>query len=181
MSDTIKINTSTNMIISYTDLPIVNEFNPILKRPTAPFDFKNPQVDPVWFASSLFHTMLKHKSLGLTANQVGYSLGVFTVGYENSNKQVFFNPRIVEVSPETEKYVEGCLTYPELFLKVERPKWIVISFQHVDGTLNERRYEHLTARVILHCMDYINGENFTQKVGETSLAMARYRRGKKAQ
>lgn len=169
---TIKINTGTGLIKSYDDLVLVKFNDPILKKIPEKFDFSNPQIDPVYLASSLFHTMFKNKGLGLSANQVNYSLNVFTVGLDDSNKQVFFNPKIVEVAKDIEEAIEGCLSYPGLFLKIKRPKWAVISWQHVDGKSNERRYEGLTARVILHEMDHQNGSNFTKIAGKTSLMMA---------
>jgi peptide deformylase len=173
IGQSIKINVGTGLIKSYDELKLVKFTDPILKRIPEKFDFSNPQIDPVYLASSMFHTMFKHKGFGLSANQVGYSLSVFTVGLDDSNKQIFFNPKIVEVAKEIEETIEGCLSYPNLFLKIKRPKWVVIDWQHIDGKSNERRYEGLTARIILHEMDHQNGSNFTNLVGKTTLMMAR--------
>ena len=173
IGQTIKINTGTGLIKSYDELKLVKFTDPILKKIPEKFDFSNPQVNTLYLASSMFHTMFKNKGLGLSANQAGYSLSVFTVGLDDSNKQIFFNPRIVEVAKETEETIEGCLSYPNLFLKVKRPKWVVIEWQHVDGKSNQRRYEGLTARVILHEMDHQNGSNFTKLAGKTSLMLAK--------
>lgn len=169
----ITINTATKVVKTYQKYDLIFYPDTILKKPTEFFDFNNPPIDPIFLASSMFHTMFENKGMGLSANQIGFSLSIFTVGLENNNKQIFFNPKIVETSNEMEEHIEGCLSFPRLFLKVERPKWVVMSWQHVDGKSNERRYEGLTARIILHEMDHILGTDYTKLVGKTQLMIAK--------
>ena len=174
----IKIDTSKPYNILHEIYDLVPETDPILKEVMPPFDFKNPPTSAPNLATNLFETMFAKKGLGLSANQCGLRYRVFVVGYDNSNKQVFFNPEIAETSVDQDIHVEGCLSYPALFLKVKRPTWIVIKYQHVDGELRENRYEGLTARVILHEMDHMDGKLFTERVGPTTLALARDKRKK---
>ena len=158
--------------------PLVGEKEYVLHRPTEDFDFTNPPVDPVYLANSLFETMFRYKGLGLSANQCGLSLRVFVAGLDPSNKQVFFNPRVLETSVITELGEEGCLSFPHLFMKVKRPTMVRLAYQHVNGEHKEDTFHGLTARVILHECDHMDGVTMDMVVGKTTLAMARENRRK---
>lgn len=174
----LKINTEAQAATTYELYELVKATDKIMKTPTQKIDFDNPPEELTHLAMSMFHTMFHYKGLGLSANQVGKPYSVFTVGFDNENKQIFFNPEIVAVSPNDSVHVEGCLSYPGLFLNVKRPEWVIISWQHIDGKKNQMRYEGLTARVIQHEMDHIMGTNFTKKVGKTQLLLAKEKRDK---
>ena len=137
------------------------------------FDFTNPPIDPMHLASSLFETMFKHSGLGLSAPQVGIPYRVFVVGYDNTNKQVFFNPEIIERSQREDDHLEGCLTFQRLFFKISRPQEIKVKYQHVNGEWKEDKFAGLTARCIQHENDHLDGVCFTERVGKTTLMMAR--------
>src|SRR5262245_28920215 len=77
---------------------LVKENDPILKQVAKPFDFANPPVSPIYLSHSLFETMFKNKGIGLAAPQVGIPYRVFVMGGDKDNKQVFFNPMIIEFS-----------------------------------------------------------------------------------
>jgi peptide deformylase len=169
----IKINTVAQTIRPYEIYNLTTYNDPILKQICKPFDFNDPPENPVHLASSMFETMFENKGLGLSAPQIGKAYRVFVIGYDNSNKQVFFNPEIIYTSEEEEDHVEGCLSFPRLFFKVSRPKQIKIRYQHVSGEWKESEYHGLTARCILHENDHLNGICFTERVGKTTLMMAR--------
>ena len=116
---------------------------------------------------------IENKGLGLSAPQIGKPYRVFVIGYDNSNKQVFFNPEIIYTSEEEEDHLEGCLSFPRLFFKVSRPKQIKVKYQHISGEWRENEYHGLTARCILHENDHLNGICFIERVGKTTLMMAR--------
>lgn len=180
MDQIIKINTGekATVIQPMTLLSLVSETNSFLNTPCLPFDFANVPMNPVELANSLFTTMFKNKGIGLTANQVGLAWAVFVVGSDDKNKQVFFNPHIIEVSPEEELADEGCLSFPHLYFKVKRPRWVKLGFQHVNGEQREHTFMGITARIILHEMDHILGKTMVQAVGKTTLAMAKEKRRK---
>ena len=161
--------------------PLAVEKDYVLQRPTENFDFANPPVNPVYLANSLFETMLRNKGLGLSANQCGLSLRVFVAGFDATNKQVFFNPKVLETSAVTELGEEGCLSFPYLFMKVKRPTMVRLAYQHVNGEHKEDTFHGLTARVILHECDHMDGITMDLRVGRTTLAMARDRRRKTIQ
>lgn len=152
---------------------LVPKTHPLLREPTVDFDFVNPPVDPLYLAASLFGTMFANRGIGLSANQVGLPYRVFVVGFENQNKQVFFNPRIVAVSDEIVSLDEGCLSFPCMYLKVKRPSWVTLSYQHVSGEQKEDTFHGLTARVVLHEYDHMEGKTMLDKVGKTSIMLAK--------
>jgi peptide deformylase len=166
-------------LVDYETYKLVGENDKILSIPTTKFDFsKYRDLNPVHIAQSMFQTMFANKGIGLTANQVGLNYSIFTVGMDDTNKSVFFNPEIIDAASEMTKEVEGCLSYPGLFLKVERPQWVKMKWQHVNGDWKEETFHGLTARVILHEMDHINGKLFTNSVGSVTLRMAKEKRAK---
>ena len=169
----LKINTVAQTIRPYEIYDLVKSTDPVLKQICKPFDFANPPIDPIHLSSSLFETMFKHSGLGLSAPQVGLTYRVFVVGYDNTNKQVFFNPEIIERSKLHDDHLEGCLSFKRLFFKISRPKEITVKYQHVNGKWDETKFTGLTARCIQHEMDHLDGVCFTERVGKTTLMMAR--------
>lgn len=157
---------------------LVKETDSILRERTVDFDFDNPPMEAAYLAQSLFETMFEHKGIGLSANQIGLPYRVFVVGFEKENKQVFFNPRITETSLEQTVLDEGCLSFPHLYLKVKRPEWVTIEYQHVNGEKKKDTFHGLTARVILHEYDHMEGKTMLDNVGKTAIIMAREKRAK---
>lgn len=173
-----KFSSEKKVTYIYDKKELVPENSPSLKTACIPFDFTNPPIEPVRLAVTLFETQFAKRGIGLTCNQIGIPYAVFTAGWDNDNKQVFFNPQIIEQSEDTHLEVEGCLTYPGLFLKVKRPNWIRIKFQHVNGEWREEQFYGMTSRVLMHEMDHINGKLFTDQVSKMSLTAAREKRKK---
>ena len=169
----LKINTATQTIRPYEIYDLVKSTDPVLKQVCKPFDFANPPIDPMHLASSLFETMFKNSGLGLSAPQVGLPYQVFVVGYDNTNKQVFFNPEIIETSKDFDDHLEGCLSFKHLFFKIKRPNEIKVKYQHVNGEWKEDKFTGLTARCIQHEHDHLAGVCFTERVGKTTLMMAK--------
>jgi peptide deformylase len=157
--------------------PLVPETHPALRKSLPQFNFTNPPVDPNKFASSLVETCRKHGALGLSANQCGYEHRVFVMGNDDSYV-AFFNPRIIETSQNIDKMEEGCLTYPDLFLSVERPSEILVEYQDFTGETKQAKYTGLTARCFQHELDHLNGKVYTHLVKPLALQMAMKRRSK---
>ncbi len=176
--DTGKTTTQGLVYKKFEIYDLVKENNPILKTPCQDIDFNKPQIDPVYLASSMFETMFHYKGIGLSAPQCGLPYRVFVVGYEEDNKQVFFNPKVLDQSEEFDLDIEGCLSYNGLFLNILRPKWIALQWQHVNGEVKENTFHGLTARVLLHELDHCDGISFVTKVSRLSYSLARERRTK---
>lgn len=150
---------------------LVPETHPALKKILPLFDFDKPLVNSIEFASSLVETCKKYKGIGLSANQCGYEHRVFVMGNDD-NFVSFFNPKIVSTSGETIKMEEGCLSFPDIFLTVERPYSIVVEYQDFNGEVRNATFGGLTARCFQHELDHMNGIVYTHKVSPLSLHMA---------
>lgn len=137
----------------YRDL--VDSNDPILKQKMERFDFSDPPMDPHEIAHILAQTMIKNDGLGLAANQVGLPYRVFAV--VGNPILCCFNPIIVDVSEDQLMMEEGCLSYPNLFVKIKRPQVIRIRYTRPDGVTTTEQYQDLTARVMQHELDHLDG------------------------
>jgi peptide deformylase len=135
------------------------------------FDFDNPPVDPIEFAHLLVENMLHHGGIGLAANQIGQPYRVFAVAAKPVI--VAYNPVIVNTTTETVELEEGCLTFPNLILKIKRPSAIRIRYTLPNGTTETYKYVGMTARIMQHETDHLNGVVFTEHVGPVALSLAK--------
>lgn len=142
----------------------------ILRKKTEPFDFDNPPVNPEELAYDLVANLRKYGGVGLSANQIGLPYRVFVM--RGDPHFVCFNPRIVDISEETIKLEESCLTFPNLELKVERPRHIKVRFNTPNGDVTTKTFTGLTARCFLHELQHLNGEFFFKGVGRLSMEKA---------
>jgi peptide deformylase len=156
---------------------LVPETHPALKKVMPNFDFNNPPVNPNRFASSLVETCKKHNGLGLSANQCGYEYRVFVMG-SNDSYVAFFNPEIIWSSEETIRMEEGCLSFQDLFLNIERPIGIRVKYQDFSGETKEAMFAGLTARCFQHEMNHMNGIVYTHLAKPLALQMAIKKRSK---
>lgn len=156
---------------------IVAEDHPALRKPTVPFDFANPPVDPIEFASSLVETCKKTGAYGLSANQCGFEHRVFVMGGEDQYV-AFFNPRITSHSKDSVEMEEGCLSFMDLFLKIKRYGEVFVEYEDYTGTTKTAHYTGLTARVFQHELDHMNGIVYHSHVKPLALQMANKKRTK---
>ena len=112
----------------------------------------------------MFETMYKAPGIGLAAIQIGVAKRVVTMDLskkeDNHEPQVFINPEIVWASDETAKYEEGCLSIPEYYEEVERPKAVKVKYLDRDGKPREIEAKGLLATCLQHEIDHINGVLF---------------------
>jgi peptide deformylase len=174
MSDVIKFNTeelakvvsnSQEQILTYQ---LLKEGDRFLDEPLPEFDFSNPPVDPNAFASSLVETCIKNRGLGLSANQCGFPYRVFVAGAED-NYVAYFNPKVLSMSKEETLGDEGCLSFPNLFLKVYRPNSIQVEYQDFNGEKHTARFDGMTARIFMHELDHMNGITFNHRTKPMAL------------
>lgn len=143
----------------------------LLTTRLAAFDFDNPPVNPIEFAYELAENMLFHGGVGLSANQIGFPHRVFCVAANPII--VAYNPIIVDQSEETTMLEEGCLSFPALTLKIKRPNWIRIRYTQPNGNTDTYKYVGMSARIMCHEVDHLNGITFTQHVGPVALSLAK--------
>ena len=131
------------------------------------------ELEPKELFDNLSKTMIKYKGIGLSANQCGLAIRAFVMMTDLDKKAatIFFNPKITNTSEETELFVEGCLTYPNLFLNIRRPKQISFEWTDVNGDTRQSQFSGITARIFQHEFDHMQGRNFTMWASKLKLEM----------
>ena len=151
-------------------LPITLWGDKILKEVTKKVDKVDDEL--ITLIRNMFETMENAKGVGLAANQVNSSKSLFIVDlreieeYKDTKPLVMINPEIIDSSPETVIYEEGCLSLPLLVSDVERPEWIKIKY--LDPNEEERIFESddFFSRVIQHEYDHLLGKMIPDRVDE---------------
>ena len=155
----------------------------MMKLPDTSFDVIKTKYDltPQELYDNLKGTMAVMRGIGLSANQCGLSIRAFVMytDLEDDNVEIYFNPKIIWQSDETEFFVEGCLTYPHLFLNLKRPKVIEFEYMDIEGNQQKGKFAGLTARIFQHEYDHMEGKNFTMYASRLKMDMAKKKAAKK--
>jgi peptide deformylase len=161
-------------LVEFEVFKLVDFYDTVLRQPTVPvkFDTLEEQKRASYLAFSLAETLNAMKGLGLSANQVGLRDRVCAI---NMGEQIWtmFNPEIIERSETVADYSEGCLSYPGLYLKLNRPDHIKVRFQAIGGQIVEHEFDGLTAVCIQHEIDHLDGKVFTESVSPIKLEQAK--------
>ncbi|MEK7536946.1 MAG: peptide deformylase [Patescibacteria group bacterium] len=112
-------------------------------------------------------TMKEANGIGLAANQVGLDMALFVIdeelAKEHNAPSVYINSEVKPYSKDSEELEEGCLSIPETWLKIKRPKKVKV--KSVDE--NEKKYKFIAkgmlARVLQHEYDHLQGVMITDK------------------
>ena len=122
-------------------------------------------LDRHFLAKTLIENMLHYDGVGLSANQIGIEERAFAMirDIEYNDIIVCFNPRIVKSYSEEVEMEEGCLSYPDLFLKIKRPDKIVVKYEDENKKTHKIKLEGLASRVFQHEYDHMEGIDFTQR------------------
>lgn len=178
MSEIIKFNTEDNSVIQQVDIfSLVGENNPILKTKCDEFDFENPPVNPMEFASSLVETCKIKGGYGLAANQCGYSFRVFVMG-SGDEYVAMFNPKITSTSTKESIIAEGCLSFPMLALKISRPSEVNVEYFDFNGEKHNVSFSGLTSHIVQHELDHLDGIVYTERSKPMALKMGLKKRDK---
>ena len=154
---------------------LVKETDPFLREKPEIFNFENPQVDPEKLSARLIENMIHHEGLGLSANQIGIPVTVFAMRMDE-NVLVVFNPEILEWSEDTTYMKEGCLSFPGLWIAIERAKSVAIKFQVFDGEEQAGSMTDLSARIFQHESEHMDGDLFIDNVSRLKLKSAMHKR-----
>jgi peptide deformylase len=145
--------------------PIVLYPDPILLTPTEPVERIDDEI--VALVRDMVETMHAAPGIGLAANQVGAGKRVFvldlSVGENEDELHVFINPRIVEVSG-SEVAEEGCLSFPDIHIDIERPFLATVTAQGLDGAEFTIAARGLLARAMQHEIEHLEGRVFLQNL-----------------
>ena len=144
--------------------------HPILRQKSEPLTFYTKPNDDIL---ELIENMKKvcklpHlNGIGLAAQQVGLVLPVAIVGIPQGDRYKLIgvvNPKIIEISSLTIVGEEGCLSFPKLFIPIERPKRIIVEAWFDDTKKFEKReLFDMGARVASHEIDHLNGIVFIDR------------------
>ena len=113
----------------------------------------------------LHENMYHYNGIGLSANQIGINERVFVMILDIDTQETItcFNPKILKYSKDMVVMEEGCLSYPDEFLEIERPESVVVKYEDVDKVDHKIKLEGLAARIFLHEFDHMEGIDFTQR------------------
>ena len=133
----------------------------------------------------MFETMYAAPGIGLAAIQIGVPARVVTMDLAKKDEPkaplVFINPEVAWVSDETATYEEGCLSIPEYYEEVVRPKAVKVKFLDLDGKPHEIEAEGLLATCLQHEIDHINGVLFIDYISKLKrdMVMKRFKKAAK--
>ncbi len=156
-------------------LPIVAYGAPILRSVSKDITPDHPGLEK--FIADMWETMYASNGVGLAAPQVNKDIRVFVVDsaqiFENLDddevgkypdepgvKQVFINAHIVELNGEEWAYNEGCLSIPKIREDVYRNETVTLEYVDEHFQPHTTTFRGITARVILHEYDHIEGKLF---------------------
>jgi peptide deformylase len=157
---------------------LILETNEILKTACPIWDFQNPPTHSGLLEGSMYSIMRESHGIGLAAPQLGNLYRVFVMG-DLEHSWTCVNPEILEKSIEEEIDVEGCLSFPNLHLKVKRSITIKVRYFNFDRKETIETLTGVWARCFQHELDHLNGVVFTTKVSKLVLDMAKRKRNKK--
>ena len=142
---------------------LVKETDPFLREKSEVFDFDNPQVDPEKLQEQLVENMIHYEGYGLSANQIGIPVQAFSMVLDDK-ALVVFNPEILEWSEDTTYIKEGCLSFPGLWIAIERARTVAVKFQVFDGEEQGGSMTDLSARIFQHESEHMDGDIFIDNV-----------------
>lgn len=140
--------------MSATKLKIRIYGDPCLRKKSFPVENVGPAERLL--IRAMIATMHEYKGVGLAAPQVGISQRVFVADIGQGPMAVI-NPHIVKKVGSVEME-EGCLSIPEVTVKIKRPEKVWVRYIDEDGRSHERWFSDLMARVVLHETDHLNGK-----------------------
>lgn len=151
-----------------TILPVVIEPDDRLHMKSAPIEKVDDTVRKL--AADMLETMYYERGIGLAAVQVGVLKRMLVADVEwdedkgPGEQHVLINPEILSDSDEMNKYKEGCLSFPDQFAEVTRPKSVKVRYLDLNGKQQEQEFEGLLATCVQHEIDHLNGIVFVDHI-----------------
>ena len=133
----------------------------------------------------MFETMYAAPGIGLAAIQIGAARRVVTMDLAKKDDpkqpQLFINPEVVWASDEKATYEEGCLSIPEYYEEVERPKSVRVKYLDLDLKPQEIEADGLLATCLQHEIDHTNGVLFIDHISKLKrdMVMKRFKKAAK--
>lgn len=160
-------------------LPVVAYGHPNLRKVCVPITADYPELNNL--ISNMWETMYNSNGVGLAAPQINHTIRLFLVDtvqivehadeedkddYKNEKpvKQVFINAQIEALDGEPWKYNEGCLSIPRVREDVLREARVTLRYLDEQFQEHVATFDGITARVILHEYDHIEGKLFIDHI-----------------
>ncbi|HEY0262224.1 MAG TPA: peptide deformylase [Chitinophagales bacterium] len=148
-------------------LPIIAYGDPVLRKKGEEITKDYPNLEKL--IDDMFETMERSRGVGLAAPQIGKAIRLFVIdstamyddGEEDKGlREVFINAKIIDETGEEWRFEEGCLSIPTIREEVSRQPKIVIQYYDRNFNFKEAKFDDMTARVIQHEYDHIEGKLF---------------------
>ena len=109
--------------------------------------------------------MIHYEGVGLSANQIGISERVFVMILHMETEEIItcFNPRIIKRYKDCGWFEEGCLSFPDEIINIQRPNRIIVKYEDEDKKEHKIKLDGFAARVFLHEFDHLEGIVFTER------------------
>ena len=110
----------------------------------------------------LFETMYHYNGIGLAAVQVGVLKRILVIDVSSKDEKKeplsFINPIIKKVSNKTSVYEEGCLSIPDTFIEIERPKICEVEYIDINGNMKNLKCDGLLSTCLQHEINHLDGK-----------------------
>ena len=146
--------------------------NEFLEREVKDVDLENPGFDPVELKKEMVEFMIANNGIGLSANQIGLDAKVFVMGDSVENSTMCINPTVLQYTQDTVVDVEGCLSFPNVFVKIKRPKEILARYWNENLEECTVKIEGYSAKCYLHELDHLLGITFKDRASKLKWNMA---------
>ena len=130
-------------------------------------------IDVSKYVKGMIDLMKVHKGIGLAAPQIGLNYRFFMM-----ETDMYINPIILEKSKDIVIDTEGCLSFPQLSMRVKRAKKVIVEYTDIEGNRKEGKFVNYMARCFQHELDHLNGITFNQQVSKLVFDRAIKRRRK---
>jgi peptide deformylase len=140
----------------------------LLRQVSAPVKTVDAQARALF--DDMLETMYAAPGIGLAAIQLGVPRRMVVIDLakegEEKRPQFFANPEIISVSDEISDYEEGCLSIPDFYEMVQRPKAIRLRYQDRLGEPHEIEASGLLATCLQHEIDHLDGVLFIDHISK---------------
>ena len=160
---------------------ILTEPNRILRQISEKVDNVNQEIKSLM--DDMLDTMYAAPGIGLAAIQIGVPKRVIVIDIirdnekdiirdnEKKNPIYFINPKIVWKENEEATYEEGCLSVPNQFAEINRPRGCHVEYLDYFGTPKLLKAEGLLATCIQHEIDHLEGILFIDYLSKLKKSM----------
>jgi peptide deformylase len=143
-------------------LPVHLYIDPILKQSCLPVE-EFSGIDNI--VSDMIETMGAYCGIGLAAPQVGLPLNLAVMHLENKTKLIVVaNPTNICYNKEWSEELEGCLSAPNISIKIKRPTWVEFEYQKLNGEKDKMRLEGFDCRIFFHEWNHLQGHMITDSI-----------------